>query len=355
MSSIATNLLSYRQIGDEYADVLVKQLIAEGKMPLATNFLMLLSHNQQSTHSADIPDALQNYLVKLSRLPDWADEKQLQIAVAFFEKNIENISMLLGVYSLPYCYAAADGARVLVQSQRIVAQTRRRLAETAQFVLEVLRPDAFLPTGTAFRSIAKVRLYHAVMRYQLLKKGNWNSDWGLPINQMDMAGTNISFSYIVLEGLRKIGVSTSFEEAQAYLHYWAVIGEMLGVQANLLPANSTEAKKLCDEIVQLSFQKSDAGVLLMQSLLEAFKATPPFHLLKGFAPTYIRFLVGDKVGDLLEIPPANWTDNFIPLLKMRNMYRSAVGFSPKEIQENVERMSSQILALSQATTFVHEG
>jgi hypothetical protein len=348
------NLLTYRQIGDEWADTIVTTLVQNGQMPVVGHFLRQLTYNQQVTNENNIPNYLQEYLDKLSQLPSWADTRQIQLAVKFFEKNIENIAMLLGVYSLPYCYAAADGARVLVHSQRIVAQTRRRLAETAQFVLEVLSPDAFRPTGKAFRSIAKVRLYHAVMRHHILQKGEWNMAWGLPINQMDMAGTNLSFSYIVLEGLRKIGVTTSFEEAQAYLHLWAVVGEMLGVQNELLPQNSTNAKILCDEIIRLSFQKSDAGILLMKALLEAFQTTPPFHVLKGFAPTYIRFLVGDDVGDLLEIPTANWTSNFIPLLKMRNMYRSAVGFSPKEIQENVNRMSSQILSLSQATTFVHE-
>ena len=115
---------------------------------------------------------------------------------------------LLGLLSLPYCYAAADGARVLDLSERIKNKPEHRLNETADFVWDVMAPNAFKPDGKGFTSILKVRLLHAAIRFYTGKSSKWNAaDWGLPVNQEDMAGTNLSFSLLVVRGLRKFGLA----------------------------------------------------------------------------------------------------------------------------------------------------
>ena len=40
----------------------------------------------------------------------------------------------------------------------------------------------------------------------ILRSGRWDAErWGAPINQHDMAGTQLLFSLAVLEGLRTLG------------------------------------------------------------------------------------------------------------------------------------------------------
>ncbi len=86
----------------------------------------------------------------------------------------------------------------------------RRLAETAQLVVDVTEPGQLRPppaevpsspaaaraaaagAGAAWRSAANVRLLHAAVRVRLLRrtKNPWDvAEYGVPINQMDMLVT----------------------------------------------------------------------------------------------------------------------------------------------------------------------
>ncbi|NJO02593.1 MAG: DUF2236 domain-containing protein [Bacteroidia bacterium] len=114
----------------------------------------------------------------------------------FFQKYAPHLLAMLGYLSLPYCYAAANGAQVLQLSQRIRQDTKKRLLETSQFVLDVMEPGAFGPEGLGLVSALKVRLIHAAIRFHVLRSPKWDMAWGLPVNQEDMGGTNGAFSWI---------------------------------------------------------------------------------------------------------------------------------------------------------------
>ena len=100
---------------------------------------------------------------------------------------------MLACLALPYCYAGADGAKVLAKSQRIQNDTLKRLEETGEFIFTVMQEKNW-HNGKAFRKILKVRLMHAAIRFFSEFHGTWNTAWGKPVNQEDMAGTNGAFS-----------------------------------------------------------------------------------------------------------------------------------------------------------------
>ncbi len=346
-------LQSYRLKTDILADEVVAKIFTNNEASQVREVMQTLVFNDTKIDETNLSPYLVRYFKETEILPIWADKKLQLKAVSFFEQNIENIMTLLGVYSLPYCYAAADGARVLQLSKRITEQTRKRLAETAQFVLEVMHPNAFSAQGKAIRSIQKVRLMHAVVRYQILNGGKWDLAWGKPINQEDMAGTNLAFSFIILQGLRKIGTSVNFEEAQAFLHHWAIVGYMLGLEDKLLVFHEHDANILCNMIAKRNFKPSPQGTALATALLDSFKTTFPFNLLRGLAATYIRYLVGDEYSNMLEIPQSDWTSNFISVLKVRNTYRSINPFSKEEVAKNVQNFTKMVLELSEETKFIY--
>ncbi len=344
-------LQPYRLKTDTLADEVVAKMFANNELAEVRNFMQFFVENCIVLDDNIMSPYLVKYFRETAVLPTWIDKSLLKKSVSFFEQNIENITTLLGVYSLPYCYAAADGARVLQLSKRITEQTRKRLAETAQFVLEVMHPDAFSKQGKAICSIQKVRLMHAVVRYQILNGGKWDLAWGQPINQEDMAGTNLAFSFIVLQGLRKIGTSVSFEDAQAFLHHWSIVGYMLGLDEKLLVFDENNANVLCNMIAERNFRPSEQGKALSKALIESFKTTFPFNVLTGLAPTYIRYLVGEEYSNMLDVPKADWTNNFISLLKIRNTYRSINPLTKEEVNKNVETYTKMILDMSKNTKY----
>jgi hypothetical protein len=305
-----------RQTADAKADGVIQYLFETNSADVVKDLMRNLTSND-TLEMGGLPEIVQTYFQENAILPPWADVTKMQRGSHFFEKNTRSIQSMLGFLALPYCYAAADGARVLQLSQRIKQDTQKRLQETAQFVLDVMRLDAFTNSGKGFIHILKVRLMHAAIRFHTLQSGKWHLDWGVPINQEDMSGTNLAFAWITLRGLRKSGYMMAEKDAEAYLHLWNVIGYLMGVQAELLPQNGKEAYWLDKKIVQRHFKKSAAGIELTQSLLKAYQqADLPFP--KGFIQSYMRFLLGNEIADMLEIPPANWTQSLIPPFKIFN-------------------------------------
>lgn len=320
----STFLDQARLEGDEIADNVVQQVFESGQARAVGQMMASLSKNSE-TLSPDLPDVVKQYFTKQSQLPSWAEPKRMQKGWHFFQLYAGEIISMLGYLSLPYCYAAADGAQVLVMSKRIYQDTMRRLNETGQFVLDVMQTNAFDEQGTGFISTLKVRLMHAAIRFHILRSKSWNMEWGLPINQEDMAGTIGAFSWISVRGLRKVGHTLNAQDAEDFLHLWNVIGHIMGVRNELLPQNGKEAFIIDKLISSRNFKKSQAGIELTQALLQYFEEAPATSSMpKGFAASYMRFLLGDKVADILNIPASNWTKSLLNSFWVRNALTSLI-------------------------------
>ncbi len=316
-----------RHVADPLADETVSNLMASGQREALHTWWDVVSSNEAPV-PADLPEPIKYYLSETQNLPAWADTKRMQRGQRFFAKHARPVLSILGCLSLPYCYAAANGAQVLWLSQRIRQDTRQRLTETAQFLLDVLAPQAFLPQGKGMRSIQQVRLIHAVARYYAKSSHAWNKAWGMPVNQEDMAGTNLAFSYIVLQGLQKLGFQWTKTEAEDFLHTWNVIGAMLGLTGELLPQSLQEAYWLDRKISERHFRKSEAGVGLTQALLNCLhEVNAENKVSPAFTHAYMRYLLGDAVADLLEIPAAEAGRLLVPAFKSVNMLGSLINSS----------------------------
>lgn len=333
-----------RETGDPAADRVVAYLFENRETAALNTIFRQLIYNH-SLLTTPLPSVVKAYFEEEAQLPTWAQPSLMQRGAKFFQKHGESILSLLGFLSLPYCYAAADGAQVLVLSKKIYDDPRQRLLETGQFVLDVMAPDAFEPQGKGFTSILKVRLMHATVRYHLSKSERWNPGWGLPVNQEDMGGTNGSFSWLSLRGLRKADVLFDTRAAEAYLHLWNVIGNLMGVEEDLLPENGKAAFWLDKRIKERHFRKSEAGVVLTQSLLRFFQENTGNRFPGGFIESYMRYLLGEEVADMLEIPPSNWTRVLINTIKWSNLWQSVRQGSASEgrgyIVEELQREHSQ--------------
>jgi len=229
------------------------------------------------------------------------DEAKLNLGSAFFQDHAREILFLLGSLSLPYCYAAAKGAKVLCFSDRIISNPEKRLTETAAFVIKVMEPNAFAEHGKGRLACSKIRLIHAMVRYHIKLSGKWNEMEEKPINQEDMAGTNLSFSIIVLRGLRKMGVSFTDEEAESYLYLWSIIGACTGVITDLLPFDRKSVFDLERKIASRQFKISNEGRMLSNSLVNFLKKSSPIKLLQSQQENIMHFLLGEKVSDIIAI------------------------------------------------------
>jgi len=292
-----------RQMQDAPADDLIAQFFPKDRAKLQ----QLLGEIHLNEDLISLPvDSPLRFLRDQIMDPKLVDEEVMRKGRKFFDEYASDIMLLLGFLSLPYCYAAANGAEVLVRSKRIIEQPGTRLAETAHFVFDVFAKDAFAPQGKGYVSILKVRLMHAATRWYILQ-GEWDAhQLGQPVNQEDMAGTNLSFSLMVVRGLRRMGKLIHGDSALAYIQYWNMIGRMLGLLEEVLPQSNKEAHLLEKNIRTRQFKKSEAGETLMASLVKYYSQAAEGTPLEGKVKQMLEFLLGSNVAKLLGIDIANF-------------------------------------------------
>ncbi|WP_159466759.1 oxygenase MpaB family protein [Dyadobacter sp. 3J3] len=315
-----------RLLGDPPADDFIKIIFADpNKKLLLQNWMYSAGGNSDSESLTTIFPEFE-FISKAQELPSWAEPELMSTGSALFARHSEMIMSLLGLLSLPYCYTAAHGAMVLYVSGRIQKQTTKRLYDTAIFVWDMMDPDAFVENGNAYQQILKVRIIHAAIRYYTLQSGKWDETWGLPVNQEDMAGTNLSFSLIVLRGLQMLGFKVSRLDQQAFLHTWAVIGYLTGLDEDMIPENQTEAKHLDAAIKRRQFRVSTHGKELTESLIghilsvNTSKATPDDIM------GLMRYLLGSEIADMLAIKAPELPAYKLALIRTFNLFKS---FIPK--------------------------
>ncbi len=303
-------LETWRLIADPQADAVIAAVVEQGELAAVNGLLRCLMTNDDLVPQA-LPEVVQNYLRTSGELPSWADQRLILQGEAVFSLYSPAIITALFCTSLPMAYAAQKGAEVLYLSQRMSRRLHPRIFQTAQFILDVMSPGGLQPGGRGIRSVQKVRLIHAAIRYYILHGENqlrhWDMAWGLPVNQEDMAGTLMTFTVAVIQGLEAMGILWTAAEREAYLHSWKVVGYILGIRPELLPLNYADAEALTQAISRRHWQASPAGQALAQALVEFLEQQIPSKVLNGLAATMIRSLSGDEVADLLNIPPANWT------------------------------------------------
>ncbi len=152
------------------------------------------------------------------------------------------------------------------------------------------RPKRFI-WGAGFIAAKKVRFLHASMRYMLtqydkvtpfgdsqcprtlsetLSQRNtaWDfNEYGVPVNQEDLAYTLLTFGLLIPDALEKFGIHHSDEEKQAFLHLWKLVGHIIGIREELLTDNLDEAWELYRLIQKDQAGSSDNGIALTQALI----------------------------------------------------------------------------------------
>ncbi len=198
----------------------IAQLLKDGEIASVNNLMRNLVANEYPVPES-LPATVRDYLAQSGTLPDWADTKLIQAGEQVFWRYGPELILILYCYSLPFCYAGRNGVQVLALTTRLMSNPARRIVETAQMLVDVMQAGGLTQAqGRGRRTIQKVRLMHGAIRNLAQNSGTWKAEYGLPINQEDLAGTLMSFSWVALDGLAKIGITLSSADGEAYLHCW---------------------------------------------------------------------------------------------------------------------------------------
>lgn len=298
---------SLRLVSDPAPDYLIAELVETGQLDNVNRILRELITNNQTIPS-DLPDHFENWLRETDKLPAGADTARLDRAAQFFVDHGVTIALILATASFIECYAAHLGVKVMTTTYRLGQNPYRRVAETAQFLMLVMKPGGLTNgNGEAIAAIQKVRLMHCAIRYYILRSGQWDVKLrGEPICQEDMLGTVACLSYVVLDCMTKLKIDYTAQDAEDYIYMWRIVGEMLGCMPEHLPTTVAEAKELTEAIRRHAHGPSEDGRQMAQALVEMHADIIPGKMLDGVMPALMRYLTGDTVADFVGLPRSHW-------------------------------------------------
>lgn len=264
--------------GDPLADAAIRSLRTPVPGRSAKEAFGLLDRGARDG-AASIPEAppeLREFFRVQEHVPVWVDWDAINRGGLLVLRTGLIGGLVLGAQSIVLGYASPGGNKPLILAGGLTERAPKRLNETARYVRSVVTADGLRPprdgrpAGDGYVASCKVRMMHAQVRLLLEADPRWRtSDWGVPINQHDMAATTLLFSLLLAEGLEKLGVNVGSEEAEEYTHLWRYAGRLMGVEDDLLPCRVAEAKSLRDLIFATQGPPDDDSRALVQALLNA--------------------------------------------------------------------------------------
>jgi hypothetical protein len=273
----------------------------------------------------DMAAALEAYVVKARVLPDWADAAKIARAeVLFMEMSMASCTLLFCA-SLPQCYIMPDLAAVLHAAGELEQHTDYRVRATAAMIFPVMMHGGLTaPSGGGVAQAIKVRLIHAMIRHlvlrgdvaealvaprrlprlltqaktmpQVLYAHGWDIDrLGLPCNQEELGYTLLTFNYVFLQGLRRLGLRLDQGDEEAYMHAWNVLGAVLGIEREQMTDTMADAERMFTALqaqARVLQRKDDPRPALAGALMANIQRYLPPRILKPFPVLLTRHLIG---------------------------------------------------------------
>ena len=292
--------------------------------------------------------ALEHYVQAAQVLPPWAEAHKIERAEKLFMEHGALSCILLFCASLPECYVIPDLSSVLHTSGQLEQNAEYRIRSTAAMIFPVMLHGGLSPRGAGVAQVLKVRLIHATIRnlilhgspqaavkqllaggpghvapqalpagggrqamFQTLYARGWNLKTdGLPCNQEELAYTLLTFGYVFLRSLRRLGLRLGAADEEAYLHAWNVVGHVLGIDRTLMVETMAQGEALMARMQARGRAEPvtpDPRPALGRALMQTMENSLPWSIVKPFPELMTRYLCGrTTAGDLGLTQPVPW-------------------------------------------------
>ena len=352
----------FTQMGDPLADDLVA---AFRRLPAGVGRAQFETALEHGIDAVDDPiPELTAFFAAVDARPYWVDQRKLDYAA----RVAARIGMVAGftsmsMFSLMGGYLASRADKTLVYTGDLEAMAPRRLAETLTWTVDVTAPGALERFAPGFTSTLRVRLMHAMVRAGMSRRPDWDfEDWDHPVNQSTMAGTLMLFSLGNVVGSQALGVQFSRRDKDALYHFWRYVGFLLGVDAELLPADEADTWRLLWLQADYEFRPDEDSTRLGQALRAALgplavgrsehpAAQAARTLTTELLCAYSRLILGPSNADALQLPDNKIAQAMVASLVATNYtLRYPMRFVPglDRVWEsvgrwNIERFATQAL------------
>lgn len=243
------------------------------------------------------PRELSEFVRPYRALPSGWDRARAERGAAVQRMWMFHGGIALRCLSLPTSYLSPVGVRPLLYTGRMEGDLERRLMRTGAFMNAVTSAGGLDPGGVGCMAAARVRIGHSLVRLGMRDDG-WDEAEGAPIPQPDMAATVQLFSALWVDGVRRLGGDIAEPDADAVVHRWARVGDLMGVDPSLRVDTWREGMALLDLVMALDGPPDPRAPTLADVLLRGPGEGIPARLFGGLHRACARELLGERASVL---------------------------------------------------------
>lgn len=227
-------------VGDEPMDRLVAWMSSAGPAQMRPLFEQALAVGIDNV--PDAPEPLREFFTGVEAVPEWVDRDKLRKAQRALRRGGSDGMSIARDVSLLGGYQFAGFNKTLLRTGALEKGSNKRFAETMQWAMDVISDGGLEPHGVGYRSTLHVRLIHAFVRRHVAAMPDWRPDeWGLPVNQTDMAATLVGALVAPPVASLAMGILPAPGELDAIAHLTRYVGWLIGVEDEWLPQSFRES------------------------------------------------------------------------------------------------------------------
>lgn len=230
-------------VGDPPMDLVVDWMVTEGQPKARQAFECAVREGIAAV--PDAPEPLRAFFTQLETPPEWLDYEKIRRGARIFQcGGADGVYVARDVAFLGG-YLASGFNKTLIRTGALEKGPSARFAETLQWALDVTTDGGMETFGPGYRSTIHVRLIHAFVRRHVTAMPDWDADeWGLPINQTDMAATLVGALISPFAGAVAMGIVPTPRELDDAAHLTRYVGWLLGVEDRWLPRSFRDAMRI---------------------------------------------------------------------------------------------------------------
>ena len=234
--------------GDEPVDRLVEWMFANGMRGSRALFDAALERGIESV--IDAPPALREFFALIDARPAWLDDARIAEGAELHRRAGVAATYAGRDVALVGGYQASAFNKTLLLTGALEKGPARRFAETLRWALDCTAEHGMDRFGAGFKATVHVRLIHGLVRRHVQRLPGWRmAEWGLPINQPDMAATLLGALVVPLLAARLMGMPQTRRERESAVHLARYIGWLMGVDEAWLPVDERAALTLLGQLL----------------------------------------------------------------------------------------------------------
>lgn len=230
-------------VGDEPMQVLVEWMSSTGTKETRPIFDRILAHGLAAV--PDAPAPLREFFGEFEPIPDWVDMVRVRRGQRALRRGGADGTYIARDVSFLGGYQFSSFNKTLLRTGVLEKGSNKRFAETLQWAMDVSGEGGLEPLGGGYQATIRVRLIHEYVRRHVAALPDWRGDeWGLPVNQTDMAATLVGALIAPPAAGIGLGIVLSPSELEDVAHMTRYVGWLMGIRDDWLPRSFRDGVRI---------------------------------------------------------------------------------------------------------------